>query len=96
MRSVYLRRDTEGGCRGGVSVQDPHYTDYELEIGKDKNASPEMLALCALYDEILEFLKNNPSYLGTMLLNKHKEITQRLHNEIRYTERQLYGDDDDK
>lgn len=77
------------------SIRLCHYTDYELEIGKDKNASPEMLALCALYDEILEFLKNNPSYLGTMLLNKHKEITQRLHNEIRYTECPERDDDDD-
>jgi hypothetical protein len=52
--------------------------EYELEIGNYKNASPEMLALCSLIDEIIEFLKLSPSPLAELILAKYKEQVYKL------------------
>jgi len=67
MRHVYLRRglDVESGQRGGVAEAEGE--DYELEIGCNSNASPDMLSLCAHYDEIVEFLVRAESPLAMML-----------------------------
>ena len=63
--------------RGGVGTRDGFGStdDYELEIGNNANASPEMIAICCLHDELLEFLAVTPSALGEVLLAMyHKEV----------------------
>ena len=86
MRAYYLhsRYDKNHGCRGGVGTRDVvgiGSDEYELEIGNNANASSEMVALCCLHDEILEFLAVTPSILGEVLLtmyyDKIREIDQR-------------------
>ena len=86
MRAYYLhsRYDKDHGCRGGVGTQDVvgiGSDEYELEIGNNANASSEMIALCCLQDEILEFLAVSPSILSEVLLamyyDKIREIDQR-------------------
>ena len=73
MRGAYLRPrsvDRTGGSRGGVGgFWDDRASgpDYELEIGQGQNASPEMLALCAHYDEIMELLDVSKSPLAAMV-----------------------------
>ena len=80
MRTYYLhpRYDRDHGMRGGVNYEDVVGTlsdEYELEIGNNANASPELIALCCLHDEILEFLAVTPSLLGDALLEMyHKEV----------------------
>ena len=88
MREYYLhpRYDKEHQCdgmRGGVGHD--HETgfdhEYELEIGNNANASPEMIAICCMHDEIIEFLELSPTVLSEMLLTtynaKMAEINQR-------------------
>ena len=85
MRAYYLhsRYERDHGMRGGVGERDGFGTgdDYELEIGNNANASPEMIAICCLQDEILEFLAVTPSALGEVLLTTYRqkiaEINQR-------------------
>ena len=85
MRSYYLhpRYDRDHGMRGGVGLGHDygHGDDYELEIGNNANASPELIALCCLHDEILEYLEVSPSVLSevlmTMYYQKVEEINQR-------------------
>ena len=77
MRYVYLQQSTDSnGCRGGVSIRAGG--EYELEVGNHKNASLEMLALCSLIDEIIEFLKLSPSPLAELILAKYKEQVYKL------------------
>jgi len=91
MRSYYLhpRYDRDHGMRGGVGTRDGFGStdEYELEIGNNANASSEMIALCCLHDELLEFLAVTPSALGEVLLTMYRqkivEIDQRYEdNEI--------------
>jgi hypothetical protein len=85
MRDYYLhaRYDRDHGMRGGVGhgYDRGMGEEYELEIGNNANASPEMIALCCLQDEIMEFLEASPSALSDLLLTMHSqkmaEIAQR-------------------
>ena len=84
MRGYYLhpRYDNDHGMRGGVGLgHDYGGEDYELEIGNNATASPELIALCCLHDEILEYLEVSPSILSEVLMTmyhqKVAEIIQR-------------------
>lgn len=70
MRGAYLKSSSHNnkGCRGGVGSFDG---DYELEIGNNQNASPQMLALCMLIDEITEHLKTSESSIGKMIYQQY-------------------------
>lgn len=77
MRGAYLVCGNDiGGSRGGVGSGDSN--DYELEVGQNQNASPRMLALCVMIDEIHEFLRLNKSPLANMILHKWDVETNRL------------------
>lgn len=84
MREVYLREKTQGhdsSRRGGVSSSScgpMGITENEIEIGNDCNASIEMLALCALIDEIVEYLKLSDSSLAKLILHKYLSEINRL------------------
>ena len=84
MRYAYLKRHTpnEGGSRGGVTSGYSGGNEYELEIGQNQNASPELLALCVHADEIMEFLEKCDSPIGGMILSgikkETKDLTDRL------------------
>lgn len=84
MRYAYLMKGdgTNYGSRGGVTSG---YSDseYELEIGQNQNASPELLALCVHADEIMEFLENCNSPIGRMILNGIKKETKELDQKLR-------------
>jgi len=83
MRYAYLKTSDSrnGGSRGGVTSG---YcgNEYELEIGQNQNASPELLALCVHADEIIEFLEKCESPIGGMILSgikkETKDLTDRL------------------
>jgi hypothetical protein len=98
MRDYYLhpRYDRDHGMRGGVS--NPHDygngDDFELEIGNNANASPEMIAICCLQDEILEFLEVTPSALGDVLLTMYHQKVAEI--EQRYDENSKTRDDGEK
>lgn len=79
MRGSYLHStDGAGGCRGGVGSGDG---DWELEVGSQCQASPEMMALCTLIDEVRELLENNAGHLGKMVLRKWLDEAKRLRDE---------------
>lgn len=68
-------------CRGGVGSRDPNDADYELEIGQQCNASPEMLALAAHHDEIvelLEFLAARGGNLARIVLESYNTMRKHL------------------
>lgn len=77
MRGAYLVcGNGVGGSRGGVGSG--HGDDYELEVGQSQNASPRMLALCVLVDEVEEFLRLSKSPLSAMILHQWDVETCRL------------------
>lgn len=80
MRYAYLKRHTpnEGGSRGGVTSGYSGGNEYELEIGQNQNASPELLALCVHSDEIMEFLEKCDSPIGGMILSGIKKQIKEL------------------
>ena len=80
MRGYYLKRESESGCRGGVGSDN---TDYELEIGSNCNASPEMLALCVMADEITEFLKGSDSHIARLIYAEYLRAVERLDRMLR-------------
>jgi hypothetical protein len=84
MRRYYLKRESYSGCRGGVG---DHEGGYELEIGSDLRASPEMVALCVMSDEIIEYMKNNNSHIGRLIYTEYLRTVETL-------ERMLREDDD--
>jgi len=73
-----------GGSRGGVTSDAEHaeHAEYELEIGQNQNASPELLALCVYADEIMEFLEKCESPIGHMILNGIKKETKELKDRL--------------
>lgn len=75
MREFYLNPKPVGlehfGARGGVQF-DGDGGDYELEIGAKMNASPELIALCAHHDEVLELLGEVNSPLAAMVVESIK------------------------
>lgn len=80
MRYAYLKRHTpnEGGSRGGVTSGYSGGNEYELEIGQNQNASPELLSLCVHADEIMEFLEKCDSPIGGMILSGIKKQIKEL------------------
>lgn len=96
MRAAYLRSTKDGGgCRGGVSSADGE--EYELEIGADKNASPEMMALCALIDEVVEFIKFSPSPIGQMIYLQYRKQLNELEKQLQKdTEQRLQKIENEK
>lgn len=87
MRYAYLMNsngngERTGGSRGGVTSRHD-YGEYELEIGQNQNASPELLSLCVHADEIMEFLDNCDSPIGIMILNGIKKETKELDQKLR-------------
>ncbi len=93
MRAAYLRSKQLnkglGGQRGGVSDGDLVHDGYELEIGVDSHASPEMLALCQIHDEILEFLDLSRSPLAKLILQEYRECRDDLKKQLSESERNL-------
>ena len=80
MRGYYLTTRSESGCRGGVG--DAHLdSEYELEIGHQCNASPEMIALCVLHDEVIEALKLSGA-LGSLVHNKYCDLVRELRTKL--------------
>lgn len=92
MRRAYIRskqlNDGFRGQRGGVG-SDCHGDDYELEVGIESHASPEMLALCQLYDEIMEYLELSRAPLAKLLLQEHRECVADLKKQLSNSERNL-------
>ena len=98
MRDYYLhpRYDRDHGMRGGVGARDGFGStdDFELEIGNNANASPKMIAICCLHDELLEFLAVTPSALGEVLLTTYRQKVREI--EQRYEENEKTRDDGEK
>ena len=83
MRGYYLNSIyTNSGCRGGVgSGQHTYDGEYELEIGQQCNASPQMIAMCCLHDEFLEILRFKDSSceaLSEMVLHKYHDLVAEI------------------
>ena len=77
MRRAYLfPSDGSGGTRGGVAVADGE--SFELEVGNRQAASTQMLALCAHYDEIMEYLKLTDSHVGRIICSSIEAEERRL------------------
>ena len=99
MRDYYLhpRYDRDHGMRGGVGhgyETSAAAHEYELEIGNNANASSEMLAICCLQDEILEFLGVTPSALGEVLLTMYRQKVVEI--DQRYADNKKARDDGEK
>ena len=98
MRDYYLnpRYDRDHGMRGGVGHGHDYGNgdDFELEIGNNANASSEMIAICCLQDEILEFLAVTPSALGEVLLTMYHQKVAEI--DQRYEENKKTRDDGEK
>ena len=80
MRNYYLKPSTRDlpACRGGVSSVTHSEDEYELEIGQNCNASPEMIAFCVLIDEITEHLNTNSSHISKLLYQQWRQTTARI------------------
>ena len=94
MRHAYLQRSgclgsDNGGSRGGVTSGYSGGNEYELEIGQNQNASPELLALCVHADEIMEFLEKCDSPIGGMILNGIIKETKELEQKLRGDQKSL-------
>ena len=90
MRYAYLiRSNGERGSRGGVTSGYSGGNEYELEIGQNQNASPELLALCVHADEIMEFLEKCDSPIGGMILNGIIKETKELEQKLRGDQKSL-------
>ena len=79
MRFAYLKPSDgiqTAGCRGAVNSADGN--DYELEVGCDLRASPEMIAHCVMYDEIHHFLALSNSPLSSLILRQYEEVLKNL------------------
>ena len=99
MRTYYLhsRYDKDHGCRGGVAISDVvgiMSDEYELEIGNNANASPEMIALCCMHDEIIEFLELSPTVLSEALLDMYNDKMAEINQ--RYADNKKARDDGEK
>ncbi len=80
MRNYYLKPNTRNlpACRGGVSSVTHSEDGYELEIGQNCKASPEMIAFCVLIDEITEHLNTNSSHISKLLYQQWRQTTARI------------------
>jgi len=90
MRAYYLNsgRNQTSGCKGGVGYSYEHDyggEEYELEIGHQCNASPQMIAMCVLHDEFLEILRFKDSSCGAlsgMVLSKYHKLVDEITNGV--------------
>ena len=91
MRGFYLhpRYDKNHGMRGGVgySHNDGFGDDFELEIGNNANASAEMIAICCVQDEILEYLATSPSILSNVLLTMYHQKVDEINQQYEENEK---------
>ena len=91
MRGYYLhpRYDKNHGMRGGVGYghNDGFGDDYELEIGNNANASAEMIAICCVQDEILEYLATSPSILSNVLLTMYHQKVDEINQQYEENEK---------
>ena len=91
MRDYYLhpRYDRDHGMRGGVGTRDGFGStdDYELEIGNNANASAEMIAICCVQDEILEYLATSPSILSNVLLTMYHQKVDEINQQYEENEK---------
>jgi hypothetical protein len=86
VRAYYLNSgyDQTSGCKGGVGYsyeRDYGGEEYELEIGHQCNASPQMIAMCCLHDEFLEILRfkdSNCGALSGMVLRKYHNLVAEI------------------
>ena len=91
MRGYYLNSgyDQTNGCKGcvGYNYSDPFGgEEYELEIGHQCNASPQMIAMCCLHDEFLEILRFKDSSCGAlsgMVLSKYHKLVNEIEDNLR-------------
>ena len=89
MRGYYLNSTSTSGCRGGVGYSyksDYGGEEYELEIGHQCNASPQMIAMCCLHDEFLEILRFKDSSCGAlsgMVLSKYHKLVNEIEDNLR-------------
>jgi|TARA_R110000765_G_scaffold398788_1_gene493244 hypothetical protein len=81
MRGFYLHpaNDTNRGCRGGVGYSNGA-EDYELEVGVNCTASSELIAICVLKDEILEFLAMQDSNVAKLILATYHQKVEEINN----------------
>ncbi len=75
MRDYYLvdaftNEQFKEACRGGI--REKKGENYELEIGHNCYASPEIVALCIFIDEITEFLSKTDSAVGQLIYKSYK------------------------
>ena len=92
MRGYYLhpRYDKKHGMRGGVGYGHDaggYLDSYELEIGNNANASAEMIAICCVQDEILEYLATSPSILSTVLLEMYPQKVDEVNQQYEENEK---------
>ena len=89
MRGYYLNSTSTSGSRGGVGYSyksDYGGEEYELEIGHQCNASPQMIAMCVLHDEFLEILRFKDSSCGAlsgMVLRKYHRLVDEIEDNLR-------------
>ena len=80
MGSLHIREsnpEKPTGMRGYITRESSfrHNTEgYDLEIGQAANCDPEMAAVAAMTDEILEFLRTSDSYVAKLLLDEIKRL----------------------
>ena len=92
MRGYYLhpRYDRDHGMRGGVGYGHDaggYLDSYELEIGNNANASAEMIAICCVQDEILEYLATSPSILSNVLLEMYHQKVDEVNQQYEENEK---------
>ena len=92
MRGYYLhpRYDKKHGMRGGVGYGHDaggYLDSYELEIGNNANASAEMIAICCVQDEILEYLATSPSILSNVLLTMYHQKVDEINQQYEENEK---------
>ena len=84
MREYILTRKPVGlehfGARGWVKTDDDS-GEYELEVGAKMDCSPEMLALCVHYDEVMELLREVPSPLAAMTVRSIEHTVHTIYKQ---------------
>ena len=88
MRHWYLQKKDptrEGGSRGGIRTKDGE--DWSLEIGQDQYATPDLVAIAVLHDEIVEFLElyRDKSVLASALFDSYRKVKEEVTNSLRGT-----------
>jgi hypothetical protein len=82
MRSYYIQHeipDNHHGCKGGIAGDD----EFEVEIGSSCNFSFEMIALCTLHDEIIEFLTSSDNPLAKIIIDLYQSEIKSMDDDSR-------------